>query len=197
MTLKLLGINGSLRNDSYGSRALSILLEAAREFGAETRLLDLRTAGLPMYNPDAEDANPLVAAVLKDVTWADAFVLASPDYHGTMSGAMKNFLDYHWSEFSGKLFAYLCASHEKGLTVMAEMRMAVWQCYGWSLPYGVSIDGKEDFDLDGTIKNPRLAARLRMTARDAITYGSLIRAQFLDDIVMKTPETFAARYGSA
>ena len=114
MKLKLLGVSGSLRNDSIGLHALSLILNAAAELGAETRLLDLRMANLPMYNPDAEP-DEHVARVLADVTWAQAFVLASPDYHGTMSGAMKNFLDFHWSEFSGKLFGYLALRTKKAL----------------------------------------------------------------------------------
>src|ERR1700677_2858257 len=165
MALKLLGISGSLRSRSTSLRALNILLDQAREFGAETRLLDLRQADLPMYSPDAEpDAR--ISRALGDVTWAEAFVLSSPDYHGSMSGAMKNFLDYHWYELSGKLFGYICVSHEMGLTVMEGMRLAVRQCYGWSLPYGVSIHGKHDLTPDGHIENPALKSRLRMTARD-------------------------------
>jgi NAD(P)H-dependent FMN reductase len=61
---------------------------------------------------------------------ADAFVLTTPDYHQTMSGSLKNFLDYFWSEFKGKTFGYIVGSHEKGLTVMDQMRTAVRQCYG-------------------------------------------------------------------
>jgi NAD(P)H-dependent FMN reductase len=194
MALKLLGISGSLRSRSTSLRALNILLDHAREFGAETRLLDLRQADLPMYSPDAEpDAR--ITRCLGDVKWAEAFVLASPDYHGSMTGAMKNFLDYHWSEFSGKLFGYLCASHEKGLTVMEGMRLAVRQCYGWSLPFGVALDGKQDLDSDGRITNPSLDSRLRMTARDIVIYGEMLYRQFVEDIARNVPETFAARYG--
>ena len=193
MKLKLLGVNGSLRSNSTSLRALTILLDVAREYGAETRLLDLRQADLPMYNPDAEP-DERVSRVLAEVNWAEAFVLSSPDYHGTMSGAMKNFLDYHWSEFSGKLFGYLCASHEKGLTVMEGMRIAVRQCYGWSLPYGMSIHGKEDLDANGQIKNPVVASRLQMTARDMVIYGSLIYTQFVEDIARNDPNSFASRY---
>jgi FMN reductase len=146
-----------------------------------------------MYNPEAEpDAR--VMRVRADVTWAEAFVLTTPDYHGSMSGAMKNFLDYHWTEFSGKLFGYLCASHEKGVTVMEGMRTAVRQCYGWSLPYGVSIHGKEDFDADGQLLNPVVKSRLKMTARDMVTYGSLIFTQFNEDIARNVADTFAAHY---
>ncbi|MGD0464438.1 MAG: NAD(P)H-dependent oxidoreductase [Tepidisphaeraceae bacterium] len=193
MKLKLLGVSGSLRANSHGLQALSILLDAAGELGADTRLLDLRTSGLPMYNPDAEPEEH-VARVLADVAWAEAFVLATPDYHGAMSGAMKNFLDYHWSEFSGKLFGFLCASHEKGITAMEGMRLAVRQCYGWSLPYGVAIHGQHDIDAGGKITNPRLQSRLRMAARDMVVYGSLLYRQFNEDLARNTPDTFAAKY---
>jgi len=87
--------------------------------------------------------------VIEDLNWADAFVLASPDNHGSMSGSMKNLLDFYWEEFAGKTFGYICSSHETGLTVMDQMRTAVRQCYGWSLPYGVSVNGEEDFNEKG------------------------------------------------
>jgi FMN reductase len=123
VAIKVLGVSGSMREGSTSRRALSIVLEAARAQGgeAETRLLDLRELDLPMYRPQPTTHNKSVAEAGKAVEWADAFVFATPDYHGSMSGAMKNFLDYHWTEFAGKVFGYLCASHEKGLTAMDQM----------------------------------------------------------------------------
>jgi FMN reductase len=184
-----------MREGSHSARALGVLLEEARARGAETRLLDLRAADLPMYRPHGAvlETEGLLKAT-EAVNWADAFVLASPDYHGSMSGAMKNFLDYYWTEFAGKVFGYLCASHEKGLTVMDQMRTAVRQCYGWSLPYGVSFHGNEDFDAAGNIQNQTIARRLRMLARDLVTYGTVIRQQALDDLTGDEPDTFVARY---
>jgi NAD(P)H-dependent FMN reductase len=194
-TVKILGVSGSMREHSRSRRALALVLEAARERGAETRLLDLHALDLPMYRPDDEAEAAPVAAAAEAVNWAGAFVLASPDYHGSMSGAMKNFLDYFWTEFAGKVFGYLCASHEKGLTVMDQMRTAVRQCYGWSLPYGVAIHGDEDFDAEGNVSRPAVERRLRMLARDTVVYGSLIREQFARDLVaLDEPHTFAARY---
>jgi FMN reductase len=125
---------------------------------------------------------------MEDVAWADAFVLATPDYHGSMSGALKNFLDYHWKELAGKLFGYLCASHEKGLLPMEQMRVAVRQCYGWSLPYGVSVGGDEESVLTAS------EARIRMLGRDLAVYGKLIRDQFNLDLEGDVADTFAARY---
>ncbi len=169
-------------------------LDAVRRNGAQTRLLDLRVCELPMYRPD----EPLDSQVLREATsmvhWADAFLLASPDYHGSMSGALKNFLDHHWDEFAGKLFGYLCASHEKGITAMEQMRLAVRQCYGWSMPYGVAVHGENDFDPNGDLKNEKVARRLKMLGRDLVVYGQLLRQQFDADVKGDAADTFAARY---
>lgn len=193
MAFNLLGVSGSLRESSFSARALRLALEAAGEFGATPRLLDLRLAALPLYNPDDDGNAPVLSEVNEAVAWADALLLATPDYHGSMSGATKNFLDYHWEQFAGKLFGYICASHEKGLTAMDQMRTAVRQSYGWSLPYGISVHGEIDFDATGAVSG-RLADRLRMLARDMIVYGQLVRGQFLVDLSAGVAETFAARY---
>jgi NAD(P)H-dependent FMN reductase len=193
MAVKILGVAGSMREGSYSTRTVQLCLDIAEKSGAETRLLDLRMVGLPMYQPDAL-ADESVRVVGETVEWADAFLLGTPDYHGSMSGVMKNFLDYHWSEFAGKLFGYICASHEKGLTVMDHLRTTVRQCYGWSLPYGVSIHGEQDFDITGTIVNPRQSHRLTMLSRDLAVYGALLRDQFDLDLADHELNTFAARY---
>jgi len=185
-SIRILAVASSLREGSYSTLAPKM---------AVTNFLDLRHTKLPIYDPD--DSTQSIQEARHFVEWADAFVLASPDYHGSMSGALKNFLDHFWEEFAGKTFGYICASHEKGLTVMDQMRTAVRQCYGWSLPYGISIDGEQDFNNQGEIINILLNRRLRMLARDLVVYGSLIRGQFLQDIIEDDlSDTFAVRYKS-
>jgi NAD(P)H-dependent FMN reductase len=192
--LRILGVSGSLRQQSKTALALRLLLDFAAKQGAEARMLDLRAVELPMYRPDQETASEAQKDITADVEWADAFVLATPDYHGSMSGAMKNFLDYHWEELAGKVFGYICSSHEKGLTVMDQMRTVVRQCYGWSMPYGVAFDGRADFGAGGTLQNTRVEQRLKMTARDLVVYGTLIRGQFIEDLAGPEANTFAATY---
>jgi FMN reductase len=188
-----------MRRNSYGTKALKLVLDMTKRHDTETHLLNLRDTKLPFFDPDGstEEYN-LLSDQIRNVTdyviWADAFVLASPDYHGSMSGVMKNFLDHYWEEFAGKTFGYVCTSHEKGLTAMDQMRTAIRQCYGWSLPYGVSINGELDFNTKGEIINDLLVKRLDMLAHDLITYGRLIREQFLKDISSNVLNTFAARY---
>jgi NAD(P)H-dependent FMN reductase len=145
-------------------------------------------------NNTSKNALERTATALK---WADALILASPDYHGSMSGTLKNFLDYFWEEFAGKTFGYIVASHEKGLTVADQMRTAIRQCYGWSMPYNISINGEKDFDSKGTLVNSTLAKRLKMLARDLVIYGTLIRKQFLSDVAdHKISDSFASHYRS-
>ena len=199
MALKILGVGSSMRRNSYGTKALKLVLDMTKRHDAETHLLNLRDTKLPFFDPDGstEEYNLLsdqIHKITDYVIWADAFVLVSPDYHGSMSGVMKNFLDHFWEEFAGKTFGYICTSHEKGLTVMDQMRTAIRQCYGWSLPYGVSINGELDFNTKGEIINDLLVKRLDMLAHDLITYGKLIREQFLKDISDNVLNTFAARY---
>ncbi|HEY7734226.1 MAG TPA: NAD(P)H-dependent oxidoreductase [Nitrososphaera sp.] len=189
---KVLGVAGSTRGQSYSTRALKIVLEHAKKHGAEVRIFELGKTALPLYNPNAE-ASKEVELAAEHVAWADAFVLATPDYHGSMSGGLKNFLDYFYEEFAGKLFGYIVASHEKGLTVMEQMRTAVRQCYGWSMPYGVSVGGEQDFT-GSAISNARLAKRVEMMSRDLVVYGMLLRSQFARDVSGTEPNTFAAHY---
>lgn len=199
MALKILGVGSSMRRNSYGTKALKFILDMTKKYGTETRLLNLRENKLPLFDPDGStEEDTSLSDELRKITdyviWADAFVLVSPDYHGSMSGVMKNFLDHYWEEFAGKTFGYVCTSHEKGLTVMDQMRTAIRQCYGWSLPYGVSINGELDFNTKGEIINDLLVKRLDMLAHDLVTYGRLIREQFLKDISNNVLNTFAARY---
>lgn len=192
-----MGVGSSMREGSYGTRTLIIVLNSIKGYKAETLLLDLRATKMPIFNPSSSNSSATdteIQKITELVNWADAFILASPDYHGSMSGTMKNFLDHYWEEFAGKTFGYICTSHEKGLTVMDQMRTAVRQCYGWSLPYGISVNAKEDFNEEGEIINELLDKRLKILARDLVIYGKLIRGQFLQDISSNVSDTFAARY---
>ena len=194
-SFKILGIGSSLNKKSTSTRILQITLEKSRKYGATFSLLNLREFNLPIFNPNKpRETTPDIIKINEEVNESDAFILATPDYHGSMSGGMKNFLDYYWYEFSGKLFGYIVSSHEKGLTVIDHMRTAVRQCYGWSLPYGLSINSENDFDIDGNIKNVYLNQRINNMARDMVTYGKLLSKQFLYDVNTKQENTFASQF---
>jgi NAD(P)H-dependent FMN reductase len=195
--INILGVASSMRKESNSTRALKLILDIVKtNYDADIQILDLRQTILPFLYYQDHDKKTEILTAEKMVEWADAFILATPDYHGSMAGSMKNFLDYFWSEFAGKLFGYICSSHEKGLTVMDQMRTAVRQCYGWSMPYGVSINGEKDFGPTGNVTNKMVLQRMQMLARDIVTYGKLHRNQFLLDLHSNDIHTFAFHYRS-
>jgi NAD(P)H-dependent FMN reductase len=119
--------------------------------------IDLRKTKLPWYNPgikpnESVENNNNIQTASDTVKWAVALIFAFPDYHGSMSYTMKNFLDYFWEKFAGKTFGYLCTSHGKGLTAIDQRHTAVRLCLDRvCLPYSVSINGEQDFNVKGEI----------------------------------------------
>lgn len=184
--LNVLLVVGSLREDSITRVVLTEFAERLRQAGSQADLLDLATESLPLYNPDTAYEAPSFGALQRRVEQAEAFVLGTPDYHGSISGPMKNFLDHFWHEFAGKLFVTLVASHEKGLTAIDQLRTVARQCNAWSLPYAISFMDHTDVR-DGQIASPKLRERLEMAVRDTRVYGTLLAAQRRADLAGSEP----------
>ncbi len=192
--LRILAVVGSLHRASITRVVVQHLAARWREEGCEVDVLDLQAEPLPFYCPDTAEKEPWFPALKQRVERADVYVLGSPDYHGSISGVLKNFLDYFWREFAGKLFATVVASHEKGLTVTDQLRTVARQCYAWTLPYGTSFAEEEDV-ADGRIVSERLRERLEMLVRDVRVYGRLLAEQRRADLAGSEPG-FMARLRS-
>ena len=180
-TLNILAVVGSLHADSVTRVAILDLAEQLRAGGCTLDMLDLNQESLPLYNPDTAEDQEYFAALKARVERADVFLLGTPDYHGSISSTLKNFLDHFWREFAGKLFVPVVASHEKGLTVIDQLRTVARQCYAWVIPYGVSL--VENVDVaNGQVASDALRKRLEMAARDARVYGGLLARQRRADL---------------
>ncbi|MFM1769348.1 MAG: hypothetical protein RJA22_1877 [Verrucomicrobiota bacterium] len=172
-------------------RQVETQLQAA---GTTTDFLDLATEPLPLFNPDTTYTAPHYAALKARLDRADVLLLGTPDYHGTLSGALKNLLDHGWKEYAGKLFATVVASYDKGLTVTDHLRTVARQVYAWSLPYAVTYADKADV-ADGRIVSDALRERVGMLVRDVRVYGGLLAAQRRADLAGRDPG-FLARLRS-
>ncbi|MBC8324094.1 MAG: NAD(P)H-dependent oxidoreductase [Verrucomicrobia subdivision 3 bacterium] len=189
-SLNVMAVVGSLQEKSVTRVAVRHVADGLEAAGCTVDWLDLAEANLPMLNTDTTFSADHYAPLKKRVEAADVFVLGTPDYHGSVSGAMKNFLDHFWKEFTGKLFAPMVASHEKGLTAHDQMRTIARQCYAWSLPYAVSLHEKEDV-ADGAVSSESLRDRLAMLSADLQTYGSVLAAQRRADLIGTAPSFMA------
>lgn len=155
--MSVVGIGGSLRPGSQSERALRIALAGAEAAGARTTAVTGTGLMLPFYDPLAVPgpAPELVEAL----RGADGVLLVSPGYHGTVSGLVKNALDYI-EELRGDSRPYLhgravgCVALAHGwqaaVTTLTSLRSIVHALRGWPTPLGAAVNTTEvSFDLDG------------------------------------------------
>ncbi|WP_254864615.1 NADPH-dependent FMN reductase [Halovivax gelatinilyticus] len=136
----ILAVSGSLRDESYTRTALKYVLAAAADAGAETDLLDLREYDLPLYDPDVDEQGD-ETEVRRRVRDADALVLGTPVYHGSYSGALKNFHDYCGKDDYEHTTVGLLATAGGGSfgPTLDHLRSTVRGVHGWVVPNQVGI----------------------------------------------------------
>jgi chromate reductase, NAD(P)H dehydrogenase (quinone) len=92
--MRVLGITGSLRRDSYNH---ALLREAAERLPAGAELIEFERLGeIPPYDADLEtEATPTAVAELRRaMREADAVIIATPEYNHSIPGVLKNALDW-------------------------------------------------------------------------------------------------------
>ena len=177
---------GSLHEASITRVVINHLADNLLADGCEVNTLDFIEDPLPLFNPDTVWDQDYYPILKQQIVAADAIVLGTPDYHGSISSTLKNFLDHFWKEFAGKLFATVVASHEKGLTVHDQLRTVARQCYAWVMPYGVSFMEKVDVK-DGQAASADLRNRLEILRHDIQVYGRLLADQRAADLAGTAP----------
>jgi chromate reductase, NAD(P)H dehydrogenase (quinone) len=91
--MRVLGISGSLRRESHNTRMLRGL-RALLPAGVELEIFD-ELAAIPPYNEDDEHTWPPAVARLRGaIAGADAVLIATPEYNGSIPGQLKNALDW-------------------------------------------------------------------------------------------------------
>ena len=177
---------GSLHEASITRVVINHLADNLLADGCEVNTLDFIEDPLPLFNPDTVWDQDYYPILKQQIVAADVIVLGTPDYHGSISSTLKNFLDHFWKEFAGKLFATVVASHEKGLTVHDQLRTVARQCYAWVMPYGVSFMEKVDVR-DGQVASDELRDRLEMLRHDIQVYGRILADQRTVDLASTAP----------
>ena len=195
--ITVVGLGGSLSEASSSLAALTLALEGAAEAGAHTTLLDVRELDLPMYAPgQTTDLPASVTRLCEAVGAADGLLWSSPLYHGTISGAFKNALD--WLELlSSNKPAYLTdkvvglistAGGSQGLQAVNTMEFVVRALRGWAVPLVIPVpQAWRAFDDGGAAKDPQVSQQLHALGREVVR-----AARQFGQTVLTTPDAQAA-----
>ncbi|HJM55029.1 MAG TPA: NADPH-dependent FMN reductase [Poseidonia sp.] len=161
--VKVLGLAGEYRSTSKSGMLVNEALRIAQSKGAEVVFWDLNEKPLPFVGEDGCWSHPTVQEFQALLLECDAFLVASPEYHGTMSGVMKNTFDWMYDKHvGGKVFGLM--STLGGVTnanTLNHMRISLRWLHGWPVPEQLAIGHvKEAFDEDGKLNDDELQSRL-------------------------------------
>lgn len=181
--MRIVGLGGTYRPQSSTEAALRIALQAAQALGAQVLLLGADALDLPMYRPGAstEPASSKISRLIEEVRLADGLIIASPGYHGSISGLVKNALDY-LEELRDDTRPYLdgravgCIATGMGWqatgSTLASLRSVVHALRGWPTPLGVGVNTSETtFSADGACSHPAVQAQLALVGQQVAHFA--------------------------
>ena len=172
--VKIVGITGSLRSDSYSALALEEALKRVKALDAEAEMLDLRNMTLPFCDGGNEYPEYPDVEVLRDkVKTADGLILATPEYHGSLSGVLKNALDLmSFEHLSNKVTGLISVlGGQSNSNALNDMRIIVRWVHGVVIPEQIAVgQAWQAFDSEGKVKDEKLAQRFDGFAQSLIDY---------------------------
>src|SRR5215469_3324204 len=180
----VLGIGGTTRIASSTDRALRIALEAAEAAGARTFLLDgLFLSRLPHFSPGNHERSEEQRQLVEMVREADGLMVATPGYHGGVSGLVKNALDLledlrddPRSYLDGRAVGCIitAAGWQTCGSALAALRSIVHALRGWPTLFGADPATTERiFDDSGACSDPKVLTQLATVAHQVIEFAHL------------------------
>lgn len=157
------------------------VLMAAQRAGARTNLISGPLLQLPLYQPENLNRGENARFLVNELARADGIIVGSPGYHGSISGLVKNALDYAEDlradvrpYFSGR--AVGCIATASGwpgaVNTLGALRDIVHALRGWPTPLGAAINSTENvFDEEGRCVVSRVAQILDTMAEEVMSFA--------------------------
>jgi NAD(P)H-dependent FMN reductase len=179
--IKIVGINGSLRPGSYSAMALEVAISRVQGLGVETEIIDLRKLSLPFCNGGDDYSDyPDVAKMQQTVKSAAGLILATPEYHGSVSGVMKNALDLmSFEDLSGKVAGLISVlGGQSNSNALNDLRIILRWVHAWVIPEQIGLgQAWKVFNEEGKILDEKLSQRF-----DAFAASLVDNTRKLNDI---------------
>jgi FMN reductase len=181
----IVGLGGTLSEASASERALRHALASARAQGARTELYTARALDLPMYTVDRSQRTAAAIALVDSLARADGVIIATPGYHGGISGLVKNALDYiedlrdHERPYlHGRAVGCIVCAYgwQATTTTLVSLRSTVHALRGWPTPLGVAINSADTvFDGVGLVSDVRCAEQLTTLSSQVLDFIGAVR----------------------
>lgn len=179
----IVGLGGTAKQCSASERALRHVLRRCEAHGAETLLFDGPSLDIPMYAPEITERTDKARALIDGLRRADGVVIASPGYHGTVSGLIKNALDYVQDMaadervyFEGRAVGLIAvaAGWQATGTTLATLRSITHALRGWPTPMAVAVNSMMPvFDPDGEVCDPAIVQQLDVMAGQVVSFARM------------------------
>lgn len=180
----IVGLGGTVRPGSSSERALMAALKRCEELGAETRLLGGEfISTLPTFDPRPSEITEAQRSLAETICRADGVIVASPGYHGSISGVVKNALDTleltraeTRPYLSGKPVGTIITADgwQAAGTTLTALRAIIHALRGWPTPFGAALNATTDlFDQAGEPKDAKDAWQLATVAEQVMDFASM------------------------
>ncbi len=178
----ILAFGGTVRPNSSTELAMRHVLNGAERRGARVKLISGQSLQLPLYQPENSERTDEARALVAELALADGIVIGSPGYHGSISGLVKNALDYAEDlrndsrpYFSGRAVGCIATAGgwPAAVNTLNALRDIVHALRGWPTPMGAAINSSENvFDKSGTCIAPRVAQILDLMADEILSFSA-------------------------
>jgi FMN reductase len=180
----IVGIGGAARPLSSSETALRLTLASAKRQGARTQLFGgAELAALPHYLC-SDHAAAMGGRLISAIREADGLILSSPAYHGSISGLVKNAIDYIEDTakdprvyLDGLLVGLIVCAHgwQSTGSVLGALRSIVHALRGWPTPFGAGINASSGVFRDGARTDPGVSAQLDLVGKQVVEFAEIQR----------------------
>lgn len=185
--MNVLAFSGSLQENSSNKKLILEAAEIVREEGANVKVIHLNDFLLPFYDADyeAKEGMPQKAKELRKLMiQSDVIMIASPEYNGSLTGVLKNMLDWmsrsedaksSREAFKGKKFILLSAAagSKGGASGIVHLKDIIENIGGTVVPAQVLVPScYQAFDAEGRFKDPKFKAEIKRAFHQAASGGS-------------------------
>lgn len=176
--LKVMGLSGSIGRQSKNGMLVDLALQKAKELGAEVHFWDLKEKPLPLVGSDGCWNDPIVKEFQEMASTFDAFLVSSPEYHGTMSGVMKNTFDWVYEQHvGGKVFGLMSTlGGMSNSNTLNHMRIMLRWLHANPVSQQLAVGHvKEAFDDDGGLVDGSVDERLQSLVESVLKTATMYK----------------------